>query len=295
MPRPPRLHVPGAFYHAILRGNHCESLFDQPSDRQRLNDIVEDVLRRTGARVHAFCWMTNHLHALIQVADQPLGKTMQRIAVRYSRFRHRSLRTTGHLFERRYKARLVDVEEYFLTLLHYIHLNPVKARIVNDPAAYPWSSHQAYLGRFALPWLTTDFGLSLFSSDIARARIAYASFMLTSLDHDDVEAESHPEDSRILGSDRFVAKLPVATFKPRSSLTLDQLADRVSNAHQISSAELRSLSRVRKLTPIRLEFAAQAVELRIATLAAVARFLNRDPSALTKLIARRVQRCTPKS
>lgn len=76
MPRPPRLHVPGGFYHAILRGNHREALFDQPSDRQRLNDIVEDVLRRTGARVHAFCWMTNHLHALVQAADQPLGKTM---------------------------------------------------------------------------------------------------------------------------------------------------------------------------------------------------------------------------
>lgn len=205
------------------------------------------------------------------------------------------MRTTGHLFERRYKAKLVDVDEYFLTLLRYIHLNPVKARIVTDPAAYPWSSHQAYLGRAALPWLTTEFGLSLFSSNLARARIAYSSFMLVSADLDDVDAECHPEDSRILGSDHFVAKLPVTTFKPRSSLTLDQLADRVSKAHQISTEELRSMSRARSLTPIRLGFAAQAVELRIATLAAVARFLNRDPSALTKLIARQAHRCTPKS
>jgi hypothetical protein len=61
--------------------------------------------------------MTNHLHALVQIGDRPLGKIMQRISMRYSRYRHKSLRTTGHLFERRYKARLVDVDAYFLTLL----------------------------------------------------------------------------------------------------------------------------------------------------------------------------------
>lgn len=110
MPRPPRLHITGAHYHVILRGNHREPLFDHPADRQKLNDIVADVLTRTAARLHAFCWMTNHLHVLIQTSDLPLGKTMQRIAVRYSRYRHRSLRTGGHFFERRYKAKLVDVE-----------------------------------------------------------------------------------------------------------------------------------------------------------------------------------------
>lgn len=150
MPRPPRLHIPGACYHVILRGNHREALFGQAADRRVLNDIVADVLIRVGGRIHAYCWMTNHLHALVQIAEAPLGKLMQRIAVRYSRYRHRCLRTSGHLFERRYKAKLVDVDAYFLTLLRYVHRNPVKAHIVSDPADYPWSSHCAYLGREVL-------------------------------------------------------------------------------------------------------------------------------------------------
>lgn len=146
MPRPPRLHVPGAYYHVVLRGNHREALFGSPTDRQVLDEIVADALAHFSSRIHAYCWMTNHLHALLQIADRPLGKIMQRIAQRYARYRHKALRTSGHLFERRYKAKLVDVDAYFLALLRYIHLNPVKAHLVTDPADYPWSSHRAFLG-----------------------------------------------------------------------------------------------------------------------------------------------------
>ena len=136
MPRLPRLHVPNGFYHAVLRGNHREALFDAAAGRQVLNDIVADVINRFGARVHAFCWMSNHLHALLQIAERPLGQIMQRIAMRYARHRHKTLRTTGHLFERCYRAKPVDTDAYFLELLRYIHLNPVTAGIVTDPALY---------------------------------------------------------------------------------------------------------------------------------------------------------------
>ena len=67
MPRPPRLHIPGGCYHVMLRGNHREPLFGSVADRQVLNDIVIDVLGRFDTRIHAFCWMSNHLHALLQI------------------------------------------------------------------------------------------------------------------------------------------------------------------------------------------------------------------------------------
>jgi putative transposase len=171
------LHVPNGFYHAVLRGNHREALFDAAADRLALNDIVADVINRFGARVHAFCWMSNHLHTLLQIADRPLGEIMQPIAMRYARHRHKILRTTGHLFERRYRAELVDTDAYFLELLRYIHLNPVAAGIVTDPALYPWSSHKLYLGIEALPWVTTEFGLSLFAADDQHSRLSYAEFV----------------------------------------------------------------------------------------------------------------------
>lgn len=289
MPRPPRLHVPGACYHVVLRGNHREALFGTTADRRVLNDIVADALTRFDCRIHAFCWMTNHLHALVQIAGCPLGKIMQGIAGRYSRYRHKALDTSGHLFEQRYKAKLVEIDAYFLTLLRYIHLNPVKGKIVNHPSDYPWSSHRAYLGAAFIPWLTTDFGLSLFSNDLAQARAAYERFIVASgyEDEEDLEQESHPDDSRILGGDQFIASIPQTPDKPRSALTLDQFAETLCAQHHINADLLRSPSRARYLASIRAEFSTQAIEQRIATLCEIARFLNRDPSTLNKLLARR--------
>jgi putative transposase len=285
MPRPPRLHVPGGMYHVILRGNHREALFDSAHDRNVLNDIVSTAISRFHIRVHAFCWMTNHLHAIVQIAERPLGESMKRVAMRYSRYRHKALRTTGHLFERRYKAKLVDVDGYFLSLLRYVHRNPVKAGMITDPAQYPWSSHRAYLGLDILPWLTTDFGLSLFSNDLHRARVAYRRFIDDSgEDEARIDEETHPEDSRILGSDIFVAKLPFVPYKPRSPITLNQLAAQICTAHAISIERLCSRSSSRALTPIRLQLAHQAIDNRIATLSEVARFLDRDLSTLCKLM-----------
>ena len=286
MPRPPRLHVPGGCYHVVLRGNHREAIFSRPADRCALNEILAEVIERFSIRVHAFCWMTNHLHLLMQIAERPLGHVMQRIAMRYSRYRHRLLRTTGHLFERRYKARLVDVDAYFLTLVRYIHLNPVKAHIIQDPADYPWSSHRAYLGIDSIAWLTTDFGLSLFSLDLDQARSAYRHFIIEDGEDIDPDNEAHPKDRRILGLDTFINQIPFLPFRPRSSLTLDQLAAQICDQHGIGVDLLRSRSSARALTSIRLQLLHAATELRIATLTDVARFLNRDPSTLSKLAAK---------
>lgn len=289
MPRPPRLHVAGACYHVILRGNHREALFGSSADRRILNDIVADVLTRFDCRIHAFCWMTNHLHALVQIAERPLGKIMQRIAGRYSRYRHRSLGTSGHLFEQRYRAKLVEVDAYFLTLLRYIHLNPVKAGLVKHPSDYPWSSHRAFIGAETISWLTTDFGLSFFSRNLIEARVAYERFIFESCEEvdDDLEQESHPDDCRILGTDDFIAKIPLAPYKPRSALTLEKFAESICSQNGVSVDLLRSPSRARHLASIRVAFSRQAIERRIGTLCEIARFLNRDPSTLTKLLARR--------
>lgn len=133
MPRLPRLHVPGGFYHVILRGNHRENIFSNVDDQLALNAIVAEAIEKYHARVHAFYWMSNHQHAFLQIHQIKVGKVVQRIAMRYSRYRHKKLRTTGHLFERRHRAFLVDADTYFLTLLRYIHLNPVEACMVASP------------------------------------------------------------------------------------------------------------------------------------------------------------------
>lgn len=196
--RKPRLHVPGALYHVTLRGNHRQDIFFRPDDRTLLNSIVSEVIARYGARLHAYCWMTNHTHLLIQVSDLPLGRIMLRIASRYARELQARFLTTGHLFERRYHAVLVDANEYLLELVRYIHLNPVRAKMAALPAEYPWSSHQVYLGQRAEPWVTTEFALSLFHSDTHQAVTAYDRFVHADLAPASPLNARNPNDRRAL-------------------------------------------------------------------------------------------------
>jgi putative transposase len=289
MPRQPRIHVPGGFYHVTLRGNHRQDIFFLPADRITLNEIVAEVITRFQARVHAYCWMTNHVHILIQVGDAPLGRLMLRIASQYARRVQRRFHTTGHLFERRYHCVLVDADEYLLELLRYIHLNPVQAYIVTDPNEYPWSSHHAYLNKVTQPWVTTTFALSMLHSDPSLALIAYQRFINDSTAvavFDSPYSQSNPNDSRVLGNDHFLSKMLIQSWRPKSQKTLDHLIDEACQQFGITLDQLQSSSCHRSLTRIRAWVAHEAVSSRIASLSLVARTLNRSESSLRESVQR---------
>jgi REP element-mobilizing transposase RayT len=288
MPRHPRLHAPGGFYHVTMRGNHRENIFSTAADRQQLNEIVAEAIVKYGARLHLFCWMTNHLHALLQIGEIKVGKVVQRIATRYSRYRHKQLRTRGHLFERRHDARLVDADTYFIALIQYIHLNPVDARIVVSPDDYQWSSHHAYAGKEVLPWLTVDFGLGLLSKTYGGARNAYCRLMNSEKGEYAIDLSKlvSSDDPRVIGSDRFVASLPPPRLKPRSRLTLDQLAIAVCITYDVHLEDVRGTNRRRSFTRARTMITRRAVDERIASINQVARYLNRSASALCQLLQR---------
>src|SRR6476659_5606783 len=177
MPRSLRIHVPGGFYHVTLRGNHQQNIFFRDCDRGLLNTIVARALEKFATRLHAYCWMSNHLHLLLQVGAEPLGRSMRQIAAEFARAMQSKLQTTGHFFERRYHATLIDVDSYLLEVVRYIHRNPIEAGITADPAAYPWSSHHEYSGVRAQPWVSTDFVLRMFSADRQRAMAEYRAFI----------------------------------------------------------------------------------------------------------------------
>jgi len=259
--RRPRLHVPGGCYHVTLRGNHQQDIFFTDDDRHCLEHFVAAALGKVGGRIHAYCWMTNHVHLLIQVADTPLGAFMQRIASRYARAVQRRVPTTGHLFQNRYHALLVDVDRYFLALLRYIHLNPVRAGLVADPAAYRWSSHRAYLGLATCGWLETDFGLRMFGTDLAGARDRYQTFVLQACGAPrDPRLTAAPRgEPRVLGDQGFlrtVAVRPAASAAPPRAL--GDIAEEVCREQGVTLAELRSAGQARRLTRARGAVAARA-------------------------------------
>lgn len=208
----------------------------------------------------------------------------------YSRYRHRKLKTRGHLFERRHGAWLVDSDTYLLMLLRYIHLNPVSAHMVERAEDYPWSSHRAYLGKEVIPWLTIDFGLSIFGTTIDAARASYAKLVSGALSASEerlFEREPHPEDPRIIGGDSFLSSLAVPPFKPRSRLTLEELAKLACEQKAVSLETLRSPLKHRVLSNARADLAIRALDGRVASMHDIARLLGRSPAAISRLLSRR--------
>ena len=139
------LHYPGALYHAILRGNSGQTIFFDDNDRTRFYLLIQEGVERFGHRIHAFCLMTNHVHLAIQIADNSLSRILQNLSFRYTRWVNWRQGKTGHLFQGRYKAVLIDADTYLQELTRYIHLNPVRAGMVRETYKYPWSSYRAYL------------------------------------------------------------------------------------------------------------------------------------------------------
>jgi REP element-mobilizing transposase RayT len=182
MPRRPRLHVPDGVYHAVLRGNHRQPIFFAPADYHRFEHFLAEALVQYACRLHAYCWMSNHVHLAIQVGDRPLGALMRVVASRYARATQRAIPTTGHLFERRYRAILVERDDYLRELTRYIHLNPVRAGIARTASEFHWSSHAIYLGAAAPPWLTTGLIWQLFGENRERAIGSYRHFMAVAPD-----------------------------------------------------------------------------------------------------------------
>ena len=287
MARKPRIHLPGGLYHVIFRGNDGQPVFLNDEDRHRFYLLLLEGTCRFGYRVHALCLMTNHIHLAIQVSDIPLSRAMQNLSFRYTRWINWRQKRTGHLFQGRYKAVLVDGDSYLLELVRYIHLNPVRAGVVKDPEEYPWSSHRAYLGKETLPCLTIDMLLEHFGRSLATARDGYRKFVLDSLGEEHrPEFYGTGEDTRFFGNDNFREKcLSCPDDLPRR-LTVQEIAAKVCIGYGISEPDLKSPSQNRKISEARAVVGWLARELGCVTLSEVGRLVNRDVGSISSAVRR---------
>lgn len=289
MARKTRIHAPGATYHVILRGNARQDIFSDDKDRYRFYEILQKSCERYQCRVHAFCLMTNHVHLEIQVGDFPLSRIMQNVSQRYTQWFNWRYRKSGHVFQGRYKAVMVDADEYLLELAAYIHLNPVRARMTDQPGAYQWSSHRAYLGKETLSWLETNFILSQFSSNESKSRTKFAAFVGERI-ADGRRHEFHGEstaDSRIFGDDRFVdVVLTAAEDLPERKPGVSEVVAVVKKMYGISDDQLRSQGRERVSCEARGLAAWATLEVSSGKLVELANLLHRSSSTLTCAIRR---------
>lgn len=163
MARPLRIEYPGCFYHVTSRGNEQKDIFKSRRDREKFLTYLQSSVERYGARIHAYCLMTNHYHLLMETPKGNLSQNMRHINGAYTTYFNVKRKRFGHLFQGRYKAIIVEADEYALELSRYMHLNPVRAGMVSKPQDYEWSSYRCYAGLIATPdWLSRNLILGHF-------------------------------------------------------------------------------------------------------------------------------------
>ncbi len=205
MARPVRLEYRGALYHVTARGDRRESIYEDDTDREHFLAVFADVIERFNWRCHAYCLMGNHYHLLIATPDGNLSKGMRQLNGVFTQWSNRRHRRTGHLFQGRYKAILIDADSYLLELTRYVVLNPVRARLVKSADRWPWSSYCATTGAEDAPaWLEVDGLLAQFGTRRGRAVAAYKRFVDEGLGVESVW--QHLNRQVFLGDDAFVAR-----------------------------------------------------------------------------------------
>ncbi len=143
MPRRARLTLAAVPMHVIQRGNNRQACFFADDDYRLYLNWLKEYAAKTGCRIHAFVLMTNHVHLLVSAeVDDGVGALMKALGQRYVQYVNRTYRRSGTLWEGRFRSCLTQEECYFLACQRYIELNPVRARIVEHPSDYPWSSYR---------------------------------------------------------------------------------------------------------------------------------------------------------
>lgn len=177
MARALRVEFKSAFYHVISRGQGRKDIFNSSTDRTRFLELVEEAVEKFQIRVYAYCLMGNHYHLLIETLDSNLSNAMKFINGSYATYFNAKWKRIGHVFASRYKAILVEKDSYLMELSRYIHLNPVRAKIVDKPEKFKWSSYKVYIGQRKTDWVSANWLLKIFGSDIATASQRYQGFV----------------------------------------------------------------------------------------------------------------------
>ncbi len=167
MPRTARKKSKSGIYHIMLRGANRQEIFHDEKDHVKFLEILERYKMKSEMKVYAWCLMGNHVHLLVKEGNEALAITMKRIGVSYVSFYNWKYRTTGHLFQDRYRSENVESDRYLFAVIRYIHQNPVKVGLVKKPESWNWSSCQAYYGKECDPLflLDSDFILGIFSEN----------------------------------------------------------------------------------------------------------------------------------
>ena len=185
MPRLARLDAPGVLHHIIIRGIERRKIFRDDKDRDNFIDRLSDLLPATQTACYAWAFIPNHAHFLFRSGGAGISNLMRRLLTGYAIHFNRRHRRHGQLFQNRYKSIICQEDIYFKELVRYIHLNPLRAKIVSDIKElnkYAYSGHSVLMGRKKHAWQDTKYVLSYFGKKVSESRKGYLSYVKKGID-----------------------------------------------------------------------------------------------------------------
>jgi REP element-mobilizing transposase RayT len=321
MPRQARLDAVGTLHHIILRGIEKRHIFDDDQDRETFVNRMGQLALETKTKVYAWSLLPNHAHLLIRSGPEGLAQYMRRLLTGYAQAYNRRHKRYGHLFQNRYKSIVCEEDPYFQELVRYIHLNPLRAGLVQNLAEldrHPWSGHMQLMTSRRNSWQDTDYVLSWFGKKTGQSRRTYHRYI-----SEGIKQGHRPEmvggglirslggwsavqslrrsgqevltDERILGTDDFVERiLGEADHKARRLFSsrlrekeVQQIIEERCRKSAISVQELRMGSRRGMIPGVRLDLAWQLAKERGLPLAEIARYLGVSTPAISQILRRR--------
>ena len=316
MPRKSRIDAPGALHHIIARGIEKRRIFENNADRDNFLARLGDILKETGPDCYAWALMPNHFHLLLRTGTVSISTIMRRLLTGHALWYNRRHRRDGHLFQNRYKSILCQEESYLLELVRYIHLNPLRAGIVQDMKqldGYQYCGHSALMAKTESDWQDTDKILGMFGDKAGPARYAYRAFVeegITQEKRPDLTGGgivrsaggraavktlkkaniSQKSDERILGDGDFVERVLASAnetmerkyYLESRGFNLDKVAARVAEVLGMKQEDVWAMGKYRHIVDARSLLCYWAVREMGITMSPLARKLNISVPAVSK-------------
>jgi len=320
MPRKARIDAPGALHHIIVRGIERRKIFNDDQDRNDFLSRLGDILEQTQTACYAWALIPNHFHLLLRTGAYPVATVMRRLLTGHAMSYNRRHRRHGHLFQNRYKSILCQEDTYFLELVRYIHLNPLRARLVKDLDAldtFAFSGHGVIMGTYPQPWQHSKQVLAYFGKRAGTARSQYKAYVAKGIDQgrrSDLtggglirstggwtavsamrKAKVHAKsDERILGDGDFVAQILTQVNESierkyaleSSGVNIEYIAERVAKLLDMPVEDLWLAGRYQRLVAARSLLCFWAVRELGISMASLARKLSISTVAVSKSVKR---------
>jgi REP element-mobilizing transposase RayT len=312
MPRQSRIHFPGSLHHIMARGIYGQDLFMDKEDYETFLTRLNDVFIGSDSSCYAWALMSDHFHLLVKSGETPISVVMRRLLTGHALYFNRRHKRYGHLFHNRYRSILCQEDSYFLQLVRYIHLNPIRTRAVKTIKTlnkYKYAGHAYLLGEQTNDWQDISYPLSWFGKQKNSIKQKYLDYVKEGLREGErsdltggrmqstaggwknLKRQSTLGDRRVLGDSSFVQQVlqqtdetpvPIETIK--ASYDIKQLVYDVCDYYNVPEEDVKSPSKQRHLAPAKSMICYIAVRKLGMKGIEVAQYLDLSNSAVSKLI-----------